>query len=409
MLYNKIMYIQNKPFAVFWKLFIGAFSLILEWYLLSQFGVTALRLFPTCVLFIAAIYFLSSSLILALSNSKFAGKNPCPAINGMLIVAFCLMSGVTLASSIYQFYLPSLDSWVIWSISLILPVLVLFDWLLFVEKGRWKIMMPFYGLALPILYIATMIFTAEMLPETTELLYPLEVLDLREFGLWPAIYHIGATSALILIFGYILYILDFVLSGKLAKHIVLPHLKVVDVDENGNEIQLESENKVSKVQPEPEVETPELSVDPDVKTSKPQPEPISLSPEEKQAIDDLGEVLTEAIQEEISKQAKAEDHESEKVENHATNQEPEVIETSKVEVTKIVIVEDDQSEPQAQKLSTDQPKSQKTNPAKKPNQQNQKPSSKPNRKPNQPKSNSRNPHRNPNHKKSSSHPKITRY
>ncbi len=225
------MYIKLKPVAAFYKLLIGAFALVLEWCLLTQYGLTALRLFPTWVLFITAIYFLSSALTIALSQHKFRGKNLCPVIEGMIIMAFLLMGGIALAAYQYQFYLPSLPQWQVWAICLVLPVLILLDWSLFVKKGRWSIMMPFYGLALPTSYVAAMILTAEMMPSTTELLYPLEAFSLRDFGAWLSIRYAAVITIVLLIFGYILYIVDFGLSGKLAKHIVLPHLKVVDLDQ----------------------------------------------------------------------------------------------------------------------------------------------------------------------------------
>ncbi len=356
------MYIRNKPLAALCKTFIGAFALILEWYLLSQFGMAALRLFPTWVLFIAAIYFLSSALVLALNNKKFSGKSLCPVLDGIIIIAFFLMGGVALASSLYQFYLPSLDSWAVWSISLVLPVLALLDWLLFVEKGRWKVMMPFYGLALPALYVATMIFTAEMLPEATKFLYPLEMFDLRQFGVWPAIHYMVATVVLLLIFGYILYMLDFTMSGKLARHVVLPHLKVVDVDEDGNEIPAEPE----KQKPQPQSSEPEIEItaaetivsetelentsssQDDLEKDTDSEKPTELSSADKQAINDLGEVLTEAIQAELSKQTAPADRASEPAEQSEPDIEPdletETVGSPRVEIAKIVILEDDETE-----------------------------------------------------------------
>lgn len=356
------MYIRNKPLAALCKTFIGAFALILEWYLLSQFGMAALRLFPTWVLFIAAIYFLSSALTLALSSKKFSGKSLCPVLDGVIIIAFFLIGGVALASSLYQFYLPSLDPWAVWSISLVLPILALLDWLLFVEKGRWKVMMPFYGLALPALYIATMIFTAEMLPEATEFLYPLEIFDLRQFGVWPAIHYMVATAALVLIFGYILYMLDFTMSGKLARHVVLPHLKVVDVDENGNEILTEPE----RAKPQPKSSEPEIEIaaaetiaseaeseaaqsDSDnLAEAVDSEESAELSSADKQTINDLGEVLAEAIQAELSKQTASADHESDLAKQSepdaGADLESKTVKPPRVEIAKIVILEEDEAE-----------------------------------------------------------------
>lgn len=417
MFYNKIMYIQNKPAAAGYKLIVGALALVLEWYILSQYGVTALRLFPTWVLFIAAIYFLSSALILALSERRFVGKSPCPMVEGMLIIAFFLIGAAAWASATYQFYLPELDGWVIWLVSLVLPILTLFDWLLFVKKGGWHIMMPFYGLALPAIYVATMIFTAEILPEATELLHPLQILNLREFGLWSAIYQLTAVAILVVIFGYILYTVDFIMSGKLSRHIVLPHLKEVDVDEDGNEIIIDNTPKttpatqdetdrtsVAKSTPamqnetdtEPESEKKEI-IDKQDENEKAENHAVSenstesLSKAEKQAISDLDEAISQAIREEISKQ-----EEEDVEETPVTMEEP-----TRVEVTKVVILEAETDEKSTSTLIQDKPKTQSAKPPK-----NHRPRPKSKAQPNRPK-----PHKksSPQAKKSQNQPKITRY
>lgn len=278
MLYNKaIMYIQSKPIAAFYKLFLGASALALEWRLLAEYGLSALRLFPTWVLFAVAIYFLSSALIIALSRRRFSGKNLCPIIEGMIIMAFLLISGIGLASSKYQFYLPSLPQWQVWSICLVLPILTLLDWLLFVKKGRWSIMMPFYGLALPVVYVAAIIFTAEMLPDATELLYPLEAFNLRDFGVWLSIRYAVVIVIVMLLFGYILYIVDFALSGKLAKHIVLPHLKVIDLDQ---EIEKATSAPVENAAPKVETVTSESAEKVAAKPETINPETVNPKPTE---------------------------------------------------------------------------------------------------------------------------------
>lgn len=243
--YNMIMYIRNKPAAACYKLLLGMVSLVLAWYLLSQHGYAAFRIFPTWVLLLSAPYFLVCAAILALNVRKFNGKNPIPVVEGILILAFWLMSGVAYASLKSHFYLPPLDGWLTWLLCLVLPILVTLDWALFAKKGRWHVMMPFYGLALPTSYMATMMFTADFLPSTTEFRYPLEMFDVWNFDLWSMFRYTAAVAALILIAGYILYLIDFALSGKLAKYIVLPHLRLVEVDENGQEIPSQPKSKPS--------------------------------------------------------------------------------------------------------------------------------------------------------------------
>lgn len=225
------MYIHNKAAAAFYKLTIGTISLVLEWFLLWKFGCAAFRLFPLWVLLLTAVYFLISALLLAINHKKISGKNPAPVFEGMIIVSYLLMIAVALLSSQYHFALPHLDTWLVWMLCFILPVLTLFDWLLFVKKGRWRIMMPFYALALPACYVATMIFTADFLPSNAEFIYPLEIFNYYEFGLWDFLEWILAACVGILLTGYVLYLLDFIMSGKLAKNVVMPHIQVIEVEE----------------------------------------------------------------------------------------------------------------------------------------------------------------------------------
>ncbi len=225
------MYIHRKAVAAFYKLTIGTLALALEWYLLSQFGLAAFRLFPTWVLILTAIYFLISALDLALARKKISGKNPAPVFEGMIIMSYILMIAVAILSVQHHFALPHLETWLVWMLCFVLPVLTFLDWLLFVKKGRWRIMAPFYWLALPACYVATMIFTAGFLPSTSELIYPLEILNYYNFGLWNFLEWILAASVGILLAGYVLYLLDFIMSGKLAKNVVLPHIQVIEIEE----------------------------------------------------------------------------------------------------------------------------------------------------------------------------------
>ena len=162
------MYIRNKPAAACYKLLLGLVSLVLSWYLFSQYGYSAFRLFPTWILLISALYFLISATILAINARKFTGKNLMAVLEGMIILAFWLMSGIALASAKYHFYLPELEDWLVLLLCLFLPILVTLDWVLFVKKGCWRPMMPFYGLVLPVSYMSVIIFTADLLPNNID-------------------------------------------------------------------------------------------------------------------------------------------------------------------------------------------------------------------------------------------------
>lgn len=227
------MYIRNKLVTAFYKLSLGLISVYGFWMTLASFGATAWRLFSTWALMIGAIYFCISALILALSNKRESGDAPCPMLEGALIVAFLLQAVTAIACAINDEYFPGLSGFVAVLAYYILPVLTLLDWCLFNKKGLWRAVDPFYWLALPLSYSAMIILTANVLPSSTNLLYPVAFLDYNTYGLWEMLGWLALIGLLILIFGYILILLDAFMGGIIAKHIVLPRIRTVTVDDEG--------------------------------------------------------------------------------------------------------------------------------------------------------------------------------
>lgn len=231
------MYIQKKPATIILKALIGLLSMWLLWYLVTQFGPNCFRLFPTWVLSISAIYFSANALVIGLSTRKFNGKIISPMFEGLMIVNFFLMSGMAFTSAQYHFYLPDLPIWFVGLVCIVMPLMVFVDWILFVKKGAWRPISPLYWLSLSACYAATMIFATQVLPEDAELRFPLAIFNYIENGIPNMLIWMFVIAFLILAGGYALYILDFAMSGKLAKKIVMPHLQVVEVDENGEVIE----------------------------------------------------------------------------------------------------------------------------------------------------------------------------
>lgn len=227
------MYIRNKLVSSFYKLSLGLISVYGFWMTLASFGATAWRLFSTWALMIGVIYFCISALILALSSKRESGDTPCPMLEGALIVAFLLQAVTAIACAINDEYFPGLSGFVAVLAYYILPVLTLLDWCLFNKKGLWRAIDPFYWLALPLSYSAMIILTANMLPSSANLLYPVAFLDYNTYGLWEMLGWLALIGLLILIFGYILILLDAFMGGVIAKHIVLPRIRTVTVDDEG--------------------------------------------------------------------------------------------------------------------------------------------------------------------------------
>lgn len=225
------MYIRNKLVAAFYKLSLGLISIYGFWMTLADFGATAWRLFSTWALLLGAIYFCLSALILSLSSKREAGDTPCPMLEGMLIVAFIIQAIATISCAVNDDYLPGLSGFAAVLSYYILPILTLVDWSLFNKKGLWRAADPFYWLALPLAYAAMIVLTANMLPSSTTLLYPVAFLDYNTNGFWEMLSWLALLGLLILTFGYILILLDAFMGGIIAKHIVLPHIRTVTIDD----------------------------------------------------------------------------------------------------------------------------------------------------------------------------------
>lgn len=228
------MYIQNKLVSAFYKLLLGFISLGGFWATLALFGLTAWRLFSTWALLIGAVYFCLSALIIALSSKRPAGDIPCAMLEGMLIVAFAIQGVTAVACAINDEYLPGLGGAMAILAYYILPILTLLDWCIFNKKGQWRPVDPFYWLALPLAYSAMILFTANILPSSTTLLYPVAFLDYNTYGLPEMFSWLVLLGLLILVFGYILLLLDAFMGGIISQHIVLPRIRTVVVDETGS-------------------------------------------------------------------------------------------------------------------------------------------------------------------------------
>lgn len=245
------MYIQNRIIAAFCKLSLGLISLYGLWLTLAAFGATSWRLFSTWPLFIGSLYFCLAAIMLIFRRRDTADLTPCAMLDGLLIVAFIVQGVVAIVCAVNHYVTPSLTGFAAILIYYLLPVLALLDWCLFNRKGQWRVADPFYWLALPLSYAAIIICTANILPSSTALLYPVAFLDYNTNGFWEMLAWLSLISLLILILGYILVILDAFMAGSIAKHIVMPHIRAVAVDEHQAPSPSEQQAPTPSEQPAP--------------------------------------------------------------------------------------------------------------------------------------------------------------
>lgn len=220
------MRIESKTFSIVMKVLIGGLSLVTFWITLVLFGAAVWRLFFAWVLLLAGIYYLVTAAILAFSDRPY-DYAPCPMLVGLFLVNFLLISLTSFAfAATHQdiILLSGIPAALLYGT---LPVLVLADWFLFVRKGHWHAIYPFYWLALSTIYAAFIVLTATLSPDTS-LSYPLGFLDWQSFGFSDFCTFLSIFAILILVGGYLLIMIDGLISGKIAQYIVLPHIKTID-------------------------------------------------------------------------------------------------------------------------------------------------------------------------------------
>lgn len=126
----------------------------------------------------------------------------CIAVTGILFVVLPGPSHVSLASGILHY---------------ICPVMVFVDYIIFDTKGHYKKIDPVFWLALPILYVAFALVQGTLGVEIggTGSKYPYPFLDPTPAGAGNEMFlYIGIMMATFLFLGYIIYLIDRVLSKK---------------------------------------------------------------------------------------------------------------------------------------------------------------------------------------------------
>lgn len=220
------MRIESKTFSIVMKVLIGGLSLVAFWVSMVLFGATAWRLFFTWVLLLAGIYYLITAAILVFSDRAY-DYTPCPMLVGLFLINFLLISLTTfIFAATHQdiILLSGLPAAILYGT---LPVLVLADWLLFTHKGHWRAIFPFYWLALPAIYAAFIVLTA-VTSTNVSLAYPLAFLDWQSSSLADFCATLLIFAILILSAGYLFMLFDGLISGKIAKYIVLPRIKTIE-------------------------------------------------------------------------------------------------------------------------------------------------------------------------------------
>lgn len=222
------MRIESKTFSIVMKALIGGLSLLTFWVSLVLFGPAAWRLFFTWVLLLAGVYYLTTAIVLVFSDHSY-DYTLHPMLVGLFLINSLLISITSFVfAATHQdiILLSGLPAAILYGT---LPVLLLADWLLFTRKGHWHAIYPFYWLAPSVIYAAFIVFTAAT-SSNISLAYPLAFLDWQSFGFSDFCTFLAMFAILILSAGYLFMLFDGLISGKIAKYIVLPRVKTIEDD-----------------------------------------------------------------------------------------------------------------------------------------------------------------------------------
>lgn len=251
-------------FSLVYKLLVGTVAGTALSAQLNFFGTNAWRLLETWVLLVATGYFLIAAFAewfrrkQAMPHSSF-----CSLLQGMIIVVGAGLGILRIVYANNSLEWLGMDGFWGYVQLLAIPLLTLGDWLFFTKKGGWNFSYPWYWLGVVVSYCCSILLTAGLLPGQGAWKYPYFFLDYPATGLDSLVLWMLLVSAVILIIGYVVTILDFALSGQLNQYIVMPKIKTIVVEDPPIV--------------EPEVATPRKSVqtnnNPKPDMTKPAPKP----------------------------------------------------------------------------------------------------------------------------------------
>lgn len=210
------MCIKSRLAAAIYRAVIGIIAALSSWSIFLSYGADAWHQFATWALILVAVYYICSALATAImSKRRNAGWSFLPTWQLAALIA----AGLVLAEQVSGFATSGqlADEQASLIIQFALPIMIMLDWLAFSKKGQFRTIDPWYALALPVCYLAWEIMT---------------IGDFNSINVTVFIWWVVFMMVVILIFGYLIYLLDLIMSGKLSQYIVMPKIKVIElVDE----------------------------------------------------------------------------------------------------------------------------------------------------------------------------------
>lgn len=229
------MRIRFRPLSCLWKFAtaaLAAFGLLLDAGIIggSAFSLQSMMYYTVFVDVLVVVAFLRSAFWEVghgqdTHDDRERGIGLKHAVT-VAVIGSAMISGVS-ASTSFAGFVPTLAAKPFMCV--IVPVMVVLDWLLFERKGRMHAASPFAWLGVPALYVAC-VLSAVAASRTTmgstivTLAYPYAFMDYATLGMLQTMIAAAQAAALFLVVGYVLVALDRLLSLTGRKHAKGPRI-----------------------------------------------------------------------------------------------------------------------------------------------------------------------------------------
>ena len=199
------MYIANRPLSAGYKIFTALIAWVSLWFLVRDYQGSSVQFLATFVALLSGVYFLAAAFKVLFGHRHHPWRAFCPVWHGALLLGALLVLTTQVVASAFP------DAVILTPIgvggliaSLVLPLLIIFDWALFSAKGHWRLIDPWYWLCLPLVYLAINYLIIGATVSTEPLVYPYGFLDYLALGVIPTLIWIGGIMVGCLVLGFLL-------------------------------------------------------------------------------------------------------------------------------------------------------------------------------------------------------------
>ena len=199
------MYIANRPLSAGYKIFTALIAWVSLWFLVRDYQGSSVQFLATFVALLSGVYFLAAAFKVLFGHRHHPWRAFCPVWHGALLLGALLVLTTQVVASAFPdaaILTPTGIGGLI--ASLVLPLLIIFDWALFSAKGHWRLIDPWYWLCLPLVYLAINYLIIGATVSTEPLVYPYGFLDYLALGVIPTLIWIGGIMVGCLVLGFLL-------------------------------------------------------------------------------------------------------------------------------------------------------------------------------------------------------------